>query len=267
MGDLYLIPDREHIAESMELSEQYHACFEYNDFFLPDILEDGDRVRKIIGFYKSLHRDMSRDMMHGAFLDLVVHSEDRRIREISELRMRQSMEIAAGMNLRGVVFHGNAIPNFQTDSYLARWLEYNEAFLRRLLREYPGQDIYFENMFDQEPELLVRLAERMRDEERFGICYDYAHACVFGHGIEEWTRKLAPYTKHMHINDNDLKVDLHQSVGSGLIDWHHYVKCIQDAGITGSVLVEVKSLDSQRKSLEYMQKNDIYPFAMPAVSA
>lgn len=66
-----------------------------------------------------------------------------------------------------------------------------------------------ENMFDEAPDILAGLAERMKDIENFGICLDYAHAMLSKCPGDEWVRTLAPYIRHMHINDNDLENDLH----------------------------------------------------------
>ena len=70
------------------------------------------------------------------------------------------------------------------------------------------QQIFMENMFDEEPDMLAQIAEKMQDEERFGVCFDYAHAQVFGDNIDDWMLQFGRFVKHMHINDNDLKNDL-----------------------------------------------------------
>ena len=67
MGDIYLIPDRNRMGESLELAKRYNACFEYNDFFNPSVLEDATLIEELITFYKGLERDRSKDTLHGAF--------------------------------------------------------------------------------------------------------------------------------------------------------------------------------------------------------
>ena len=84
MKSVYIIPKENEIEESLRLSEKYHANFEYNDFFLPFILDDEEKKKELIEFYKSLPRDRSMDTLHGAFLDVTLHSADRKIKEISE---------------------------------------------------------------------------------------------------------------------------------------------------------------------------------------
>ena len=70
-------------------------------------------------------------------------------------------------------------------------------------------------MFDEEPELLRRLADDLSDGPRFGVCYDMAHAYLSQTPLTEWNQALLPYVRHLHINDNDKTQDTHRPVGSG----------------------------------------------------
>lgn len=260
MNELYLIPDFDRIEDSVRLSQLYGAHFEYNDFFIPSLLDDEGWVKKRIDFYKNLDRDRTRDILHGAFLDVTVHSEDKRIRDVSAFRIRQSMDIAAELGICGVVFHTNQIPNFKTPGYIQHWVDSNKAFWMMLLYEYPTLEIFIENMFDEDPDMLRRLAVEMQEQERFGICFDYAHASVFGQNIDQWADRLLPFTKHIHINDNDLNVDMHLSIGKGEIDWLQFNKLIKRSHTGSSVLIEVNDLQKQEESLQYMKEYGIYPF-------
>ena len=99
------------------------------------------------------------------------------------------------------------------------------------------------------------LAEDLKEYNNFGICFDYAHAKVYGDDIEEWFRELAPYIKHMHINDNNLKDDLHLAIGEGKIDWDEFVTMVQKYSIDSSVLIEVTGIEKQIESLQYISGN------------
>ena len=259
MRGVYLIPDRMHLEDTLRLAEQYQASFEYNDFFTSEVLNDKKRQLEIIDTYAKVRNDFSRDTMHGAFLDVTIHSSDEQIREVSELRIRQSMEIAKEMNLRGVVFHTNRLQGFRAEFYLKNWLETNETFFRRICEDYPKQQIFMENMFDESPDVLAEHARRMEEVPNFGVCLDYAHATISKTRAEEWMQALAPHIKHIHINDNDLENDLHDAIGSGRIDWKCFSEQMQRYKINASVLVEVSGEEKQRKSLEYMNNFHIYP--------
>ena len=260
MPQLYLIPDPARAEASLALAAEYDAGFEYNDFFSPQLLDESQKLRERIAFWRGFGRPPRRDTMHGVFLDVTVHSDDPQIRSVSERRVRQSMEIAREMELRGVVFHTNLIPNFKSAFYLDNWLERNSAFFSALCADYPEIEVYMENMFDTEPAMLRAIAERLSSAPNFGICYDRAHAEVFGGGPAGWLEALAPYVLHMHINDNDGLTDSHDSVGSGRIDWRAFDAALRARNVAASVLVETNDLEKQRASLKYMQEMGIYPF-------
>lgn len=257
MGRLLIIPELERIEESLRLAEEYNCTFEYNDFCRPEVLEDRERQRELISAYRSVRGDFSKDTLHGAFLDVTVHSEDPGIREVSCLRVRQSMELAGELGVKGVVFHTGRLKDFRAAGYLERWEETNRRLFTRLHDEYPGIEIYMENMFDESPDVLAGLAERMKGRERFGVCLDYAHAALTSCAPEEWFTYLAPYIRHIHINDNDLHNDLHLAVGQGKIDWKRYRRLMKDFGLSASVLVEVRRIGEQRRSLEYMKEQGL----------
>ena len=259
MKGLYLIPDKTNLEESRKLIEEHQAAYEYNDFFIPDILEDKKKQLEMIEQYAKIRTDFSNDTMHGAFLDVTIHSSDKRIRDVSELRVRQSMEIAKEMGLRGVVFHTNRLYGFRDEVYLRNWVNSNKQFFGKVCEEYPDQQIFMENMFDEAPDVLRRLAEEMTDYANFGVCLDYAHAVISDTKAAIWMKELAPYIKHMHINDNDLKNDLHQAIGIGQIDWKEFSEEIEKYNIDASVLVEVSGIEKQKKSLEHMIEKHIFP--------
>jgi len=259
MKGLYLIPDKTNREESLQIIEKYHGAFEYNDFFIPAILDDKKKQLEIIEDYAKVRTDFSQDTMHGAFLDVTVHSTDKKIREVSELRVRQSMDIAKEMGLRGVVFHTNRIFGFRDDAYLNNWAEANQRFFSTICEEYPCQQIFMENMFDEAPDVLARMAEKMKDYQNFGVCLDYAHGMISGTASEIWVNTLAPYIRHMHINDNDLKNDLHLAIGEGCIDWKKYQKELENNQVNATILIEVSGVERQKKSLEYMLQEHIFP--------
>lgn len=260
MGRLYIIPDKDRMEEALGLAKDYQAAFEYNDFFNPAVLDDKNKIDELISFYLKQPHDCSQDTMHGAFLDVTIHSEDSLIRRASEHRIWQSMDIARDMGLRGVVFHTGRLWGFRDQRYLENWLKVNEKFFREILQKYPKQQIFIENMFDEAPDILAQLAERFEKEPRFGVCLDYAHAALTNVSCEEWIETLSPYIRHMHINDNDRVNDLHLELGTGQLDWQLYDSELRRHGVNTSVLVEMRDLERQRRSIEYMKKYGLYPF-------
>ena len=253
-NNFYIIPDRNEIDSFIELSKKYGFKFEYNDFFLPFNLDKKSYVDETVNFYKN-HKDMPEgNTLHGSFLDVTIFSRDDNIRKASEYRLRESMEIAKEIGAKAVIIHTNFIPNFKDDAYENYWVEANVLFIKKLLVEFPDISIYMENMFDIEPVLLLRLAKELEDEKRFGICLDYAHVNVFGKAVApmEWLEKLAPYIKHLHINDNDLIKDSHLSLGEGKIEYKEFFEFYKKKLSSVPILLEMNGLEKINKSIEYL---------------
>ena len=254
-----MVPNMTDMERMCSLAEVYDCAFEYNDFFIPDVMDDSKKQEKIITEYGRYRNDFSIDTMHGAFLDVTIHSDDPMIKDVSMLRVRQSMETAKRMGLKGVVFHTGRLAGFRAPVYLKNWCDRNVGFFTEIARQYPEQQIYMENMFDEAPDILAGLAEKMRGIGNFGICLDYAHAMISDCSGKEWIETLAPYIHHIHINDNDLQNDLHLAIGAGQIDWREFDGLMRKHRIEASVLVEVNGYEAQKTSLEYMKQHGIYP--------
>lgn len=72
--------------------------------------------------------------------------------------------------------------------------------------------------------------------------------------------EILRFLRHVHINDNDGREDLHQSVGNGVFDWKQYQEWITSFEEKPSVLIEVRGFQDLQQSARYMQKEKLYPF-------
>lgn len=252
MNQYLIVSKVDRLEEYLELATEYGVGFEINDFFDPEVLDSEERQQEIINCYlsKGLPKGST---MHGAFFDVIVFSNDARIREVSKLRMKQSMEIAEKLGVVGVVFHTNSNPQVPGAIYENQVVERTVAYLEELLIQYPNISIYLENMFEKRPELLVRISDQLKKYQNYGVCFDYAHASISGTPISEWVEGLAPYVKHMHINDNNLQEDLHLALGKGGIDWKQFFEYVELYFSSCSILIETTLPENQKLSLEYIK--------------
>lgn len=253
MTTFHIIPDLNCPEETLRFSKEQNVVFEYNDFIFPDMLDDAKGVEDRIALYRSLGRDMSKDTMHGAFFDVTVFSYDAKVREISRFRMRQSMEIAKKMGLRGVVFHGNYLPFLKRTQYDANWLSYTEEVLRELAAEYPETEIYLENMFETSPDLLGVLAERLADVKKFGICLDYSHALLSSKDGKPWFDRLSKYIRHIHVNDHCFDGDVHMIPGEGQTDWAEFFRLREAYAKDATIHCEVAGIEAAKKGIAFLR--------------
>lgn len=254
MSNILVVSKVGQLAEYMNIAREYGVAFEMNDFFDPDVLDDEGRQQDIMERYQKAGVPEG-STMHGAFLDVTVFSQDKRIREISKLRMKQSMAIADKLSLTGVVFHSNANPLLKDSDYETSVIEETVVCLEELLRLFPKQNIYLENMFDEKPDIIVTISKRLAGYSNYGVCFDYAHANVFGTDLSEWVAAVAPYTKHIHINDNDLEQDLHLALGDGQIVWEKFQEYYEQYFKGCSILIETTDAAWQRRSLDYIRQH------------
>ena len=251
---LGIIPDIDRLDDSLKLSWEYNTFFEYNDFFYPAIYQSEGETRRRINIYKSLDRDMSTDTMHGVFFDIAMTSTDEIIRNRSRVLMNNSMEIAANLGVKGVVFHTGINPGLWNRSYLDGWLDTAATWLDKLAKEYSHIDIYIENTFDKEPGVLTSLIDLLSHRKNVKLCLDYGHALLTDTEDEEWVKQMAPYVGHVHLNDHDMKEDLHLAPGKGLVDFERFEDLMEEYEVDAQVLLELNGAQEQLEALKYMTK-------------
>lgn len=254
MGQVLIVAREQDIESYKAIAEEYNVGFEVNDFYNPEVLENEDEMNRLVEFYQREGLPKG-STMHGAFFDIVVFSHDLRIREISELRMEQSMKIAVRIGVKGVVFHTNISPVLSSMEYDQRAIEMTVEYLECLLKRYPDTEIYLENMFDADPDILAAISEKLCIYENYGVCFDYAHASISSTPIQTWIEALAPYIKHIHINDNNLKRDQHLALGDGKIDWQQFMEYRKKYFDNCSLVIETTLPENQRRSLKYLEQN------------
>ena len=253
----YVIPNLNEINKYLDLSNEYNLGFEYNEFFNPKLLDNENELNDVINQYKKLGR--KNDTMHGVFYDITLDSNDPKIASISYERVKKSLDIATKLNCKAVIFHTNYITWMKDEKYRDNWVNKNKEIYLKLIEEYKDLEIYIENMFDLDPDLLYRLVSEI-NHERIGVCLDVAHAAISGLDIECWFNKLKKYIKHIHINDNDLKIDSHTEIGKGLIDYKKVYQYINELNQNITILIEIKDYDKTLNSIKYLKAGDYNAF-------
>ncbi|MBE5935265.1 MAG: sugar phosphate isomerase/epimerase [Lachnospiraceae bacterium] len=253
MKRILIIPNINDMEETLKIAKKYNLGYEYNDFFNPNVLDDKKQLDELVSKYKEMELP-DYCTMHGAFFDVIPFSLDKKIKEISLMRIEESVEVARRLGVKAVVFHTNYNPFLNADAYISQWLEENIRVWGQILEENQDINIYIENMFDANPDIMEKLSEGLCKYENYGVCLDYAHASLTKIPLEEWCRKLGKYIKHIHINDNDLVSDLHLAWGDGKINrqefYTHYKKYMNNA----TVLVETALEENKIKSLQLLEK-------------
>lgn len=250
MMKIYVIPNLKEIDKWVSLSKDNDLGFEYNEFYNPHLLDDEKLLNELINKYDILNRN--NDTLHGVFFDINFASNDPLIKEISIKRAKTSLLIARKLRCKGVIFHTNYETWIKSKAYKDCWINESCKVYKQLLNEFNDIDIYVENMFDDDPYMLKELANKLKDEQNFGICLDVGHAYISNTSLDVWFKELMPFIKHIHFNDNDKYNDSHLPIGKGSIDYKYVINMISKMDDV-SVLLEMNNYEDVIISLDMIK--------------
>ena len=258
MKQLLIIPDVNDMRTTMSLSEEYKLGFEYNDFFEPAVLDDKGKTEQLLKQYEITQAILPYCSMHGAFYDVIPCSLDSRIKEVSRLRIEQSIKMAKKLGVAAVVFHTNYNPFLNTTAYTDTWVEQNAKYWSYVLEQHSDISIYLENMFESSPDMLEELSKALSTYQNYGVCLDYGHAAISKTEPMDWAKRLGRFVKHVHINDNDLTSDLHLAWGDGKIDRKGFYRSYENYFGDATVLIETRGIESQQRSLKKLKEEGFF---------
>lgn len=254
MEKLLVVPDFKNIKDSLRLAKGYNAGFEYNDFSFAKFLDDKALCEEIVDEYKT-YKLPDYTTNHGAFIDVLPYSTDKKIKEISIHRINQSIEITRKIGAKSVVFHLNYNPYLNHELYVKIFPKLNIDVWRPIIEENPDINIYIENMFEQDPYIIKKVAKALSEYDNFGLCLDWGHAVLSKTNPQIWAEELKEYVKHIHLNDNDLRVDTHLAWGSGEINRNQFYNCYDRYLSDATILIETVDIPDQRASLRQLEED------------
>ena len=192
---------------------------------------------------------------HGPFMDLAPGGLDESIRKLTAERLQRTMELVPIFGPQSVVFHAGYDDrryHAQRDQWLDKSLSTWEPLAE--LAEEMGVVIHLENVYEQKPEMILTLIEKI-SSEYFGFCLDVGHMNVFGEApLAEWLAALGPYLKEIHLHDNDGCSDSHAPIGSGTAPFEELFQYLHDEEMRPLVTLEPHEEKSLWRSLESLEK-------------
>lgn len=215
-----------------------------------------------------LHRALGADgpvcSIHLPFIDLVPGSPDAHMRRASLERLVRALDLAALYQPALCIAHAAFSPVMYADQEDA-WLDASAATWQALHAARPDHPpVFLENVFETDPMLLTRLAERL-PAQRFGLCLDVGHWHSFGNGcaapmdtggpaadLTRWLDAFAPHLGHLHLHDNDGSFDQHLGLGRGIIPLETLFQGLAQRGLSPSATLEPHSEADFRASLAWL---------------
>ena len=192
---------------------------------------------------------------HGPFMDLATGGLDERVREVTARRLQRTMELVPVFRPQSVVFHAG-YDERRYHAHRAEWLSGSLATWEPLIQqaEEMGVVIHLENVYEQTPEMILTLIEKM-DSEHLGFCLDMGHMNVFGEvALSEWLDALGPHLKEVHLHDNNGHSDSHGPIGSGTAPFKELFQYLHDQEKRPVVTLEPHEEATLWVSLENLEK-------------
>jgi sugar phosphate isomerase/epimerase len=193
--------------------------------------------------------------LHAPFMDLNPGALDTMVRSVTQVRFRQFLDVAAFLRPRAVVFHG-AYDRWRYGGRKDLWLENSIDTWQKVMDTATkiGLRVAVENVFDEEPEALQMLIERIGSPD-FGFCFDTGHFNIFSTvAMEQWFKSLGSRLVEVHLHDNDGKSDAHWSLGRGNIDFEKFFGLMNTHAPVPVFTLELHDKDGIELSLEHVKR-------------
>lgn len=197
--------------------------------------------------------------VHGPFSDLNPASVNDAIRDETMRQIRQCVELSADFS-RIVVVHPGILSPLGSQMPDEAWTRNVDAL--RELCEHAGEHgvtLCLENMPNIEkllcrtPYEIFGMTESVGDG--IGMTFDVGHSNTMKN-TAEFLKEKAKFT-HVHIHDNHGIKDEHLELGKGTVDWGRVLPELKD--FKGMAVVEARSLEEGRRSLEFIRKREHHP--------
>ena len=224
------------IAEDAEkIIRGYHTGAEVSEFCTASNM-DGADFTYWDGIARRKISCAAQSIFHAPFNELNPSAIDPKAVKLAQDRFNQAYRLASGYGIRRMVVHSGYIPQI----YFKNWFHDRSVEFWKIYMADKSDDFFImiENVLDDEPRTLESIAADISDP-RVGICLDIGHANTMSDvPLEQWIDRLAPYTAHFHIHNNDKKRDMHWELGKGAIDMEHILRYILNKVPRATITIE-----------------------------
>lgn len=213
---------------------------------------DRPRVERLLELRSSYGLEYS---LHAPFSSVNIAAPDDYLREAMLRRLENSIKWASALEVEALVFHPGSATAIEYFTPGVGW-GLNINSVKRIVKfadEY-GVDAMIENCPEPYPFLMKSIESFSRFYEESGLdlkmVLDIAHAHLRGE-IEGFLKLHGGRIGHIHVSDNNGRMDEHLEIGGGTIDWGRVLPMIRDSGYRGWVVIEsFKGVEESIKRLE-----------------
>jgi len=197
-----------------------------------------------------------RFTVHAPFTDMNIASLVPEVRQMAMRRLEQSMRYASQLEAEAWVIHPGLRGALTTFYPNEEWRLNVEAIasLAALAKE-SGIQMCLENMPKGFSALMndyesFNLIHDELGREEFKIVLDIGHANTAGE-VSTFLDRLSGQIVHVHAHDNQGKLDLHDEIGKGTVNWPSVAQKIKKCTCRTVVVESTKGVEA---SLERLQE-------------
>lgn len=216
-------------AERMDAPLKEETCAEIEELLeLVQSTSSCDAKTQILGSMQA-SGEKRNCILHAPFSEIFPAAIDPLARKLAMQRLQQAAGFALKYGAEKMVVHSGWVPliyfkEWQEDRAVEFWEEFGESDkLKKENRQTGALKIVIENVMDDEPYMLAKMMERIKNPN-IRLCLDVGHAaCVGSTPADEWLEVMAPYLEHLHIHNNDGTHDWHKPVFDGIVDMEKFL--------------------------------------------
>lgn len=179
----------------------------------------------------------ARRVLHGPFNELFPCAIDPLARRLAAYRYEQALGLARRYGADKVILHGGYSPKLY---YPCWYVEQSVIFWKEFLENHPGKyEICLENVMEEEPEMLCRIACQV-DDPRLRLCLDVGHVNHYSKiPVLSWMECYGAQLSHLHLHNNDTTADSHSALDCGSLPMEKIIERIDGSMTAALELIEI----------------------------
>lgn len=247
------------IKDSIDLAKIINTGIEISR--MPFYKQKDTTTQEVINTLKQDLEDFNnRISVHALFSDVNIGSKDPIIREISQMRFQQSLEVAKNIGADTVLFHTGNKGTLHYDSqksFKKKFIAFFKEFIKDF--EKAGITAVIENVFETTPDYCLELYEGI-NSPNLKLALDTGHVNLYAQktNVCDWIKAYGPKLYHLHIHNNFQQNDDHSNLANGTLNFEEIFETIEEMNINPSFVLEMFTEEDILKSLDLMFKFDFF---------
>ncbi len=247
------------IKESIELAKRINTGIEISR--MPFYKRKETTTQEVINTLKQdIEGFNKRISVHALFSDVNIGSKDPVIREISQIRFKQSLEVAKNIGADTVLFHTGNKGTLHYDSQKSFKKKFI-AFFKEFIKDFENAGItaVIENVFETTPDYCLELYEGI-SSPNLKLALDTGHVNLYAPktNVSDWIKAYGTKLYHMHIHNNFQQNDDHSNLANGTLNFEEIFNTLMQEAITPTLVLEMFTEEDIIKSLDLMFKLDFF---------